>query len=213
MEPSSLKNTSSQKRKKKIEKIQPVQPQETTDTDIKKRGRKPKGGKLIVKTQHESTFVNPVVNIIMHLKCSLKDVHTEKKDFVVKDPLSYDPSVPPEIKTYNEILPTTTNQFAVYNEKEETNIAYREPICKKCNTAIALTENAVAVTEEVDTEYADIHMKDIHHKLKQLRAQYCKHYPVDKKSACFWCTYDFDNPACFIPKYDMNNTIFGYGSF
>lgn len=35
----------------------------------------------------------------------------------------------------------------------------------------------------------------------------------DKKSACFWCTYDFDNQACFIPKYEMDGEICGYGSF
>lgn len=205
-------NKSSHKSKKKIEKSafdHPTISQETPD--IKKRGRKPKGGKLIVKNQPEILVVNSVINIIMHLKCSLKDVITEKNDFVVKDPLSYDPSVPPEIKTYNEILPT--KQFAIYNENTETNIAYKEPICKKCNCSIHEETNTMNNDSSVDTEYTNIHMKDIHVKLKQLRAQYCKNYPVDKKSACFWCTYEFDNPACFIPKYDMNNTIFGYGSF
>jgi hypothetical protein len=185
---------------------------QSLDTDVKRRGRKPKGGKLIEKNQQELVIVNPIVNIIMHLKCSLKDIHCEKTELVVKDPLSYDPAVPPEIKTYNEAMPT--KQFAIYNEKEkdEIHIAYREPICKKCNLAITMATDQTN-DAEVDTEYADIHMKDIHVKLKQLRSQYCKNYPVDKKSACFWCTYEFDNPACFIPKYDMNNTIFGYGSF
>ena len=35
----------------------------------------------------------------------------------------------------------------------------------------------------------------------------------DKKSACFWCTYEFDNPSCYIPKYEMDGTTVGYGSF
>ena len=201
-------STSSQKRKKKIEK--PVFESVVQEVDTKKRGRKPKGGKLIINNQHETIIENQVINIIMHLKCSLKDLNTEKNE-IVKDPLSYDPSIPPEIKTYNDTMPT--KQFSVYNETpEENNIAYREqPFCVKCSILKEKTSDENDVS--LDTEYTDIHMKDIHLKLKKLRSQYCKNYPIDKKSACFWCTYEFDNPACFIPKYDMNQTIFGYGSF
>jgi hypothetical protein len=36
---------------------------------------------------------------------------------------------------------------------------------------------------------------------------------ADKKSACFWCTYEFDNPTCYIPKYESDSGIFAYGSF
>jgi hypothetical protein len=205
-------NTCVQKRKKKIQ--EPVSDSPPQEPDIKKRGRKPKGGKLIENTHQESVAQNQIVNIIMHLKCSLKDLNNLnlENETVVKDPHSYDPTIPPEIKTYNETIPT--KQFAIYNDSvgtcNEKNIAYREPICQKCSGSLAVTiENEVVV----DSEYADISMKDIHAKLKQLRMQYCKNFPVDKKSACFWCTYEFDNPACFIPKYDMNNTIFGYGSF
>ena len=35
----------------------------------------------------------------------------------------------------------------------------------------------------------------------------------EKKSACFWCTYDFETPACYIPKYEYDNSIHAYGSF
>ena len=36
---------------------------------------------------------------------------------------------------------------------------------------------------------------------------------VENKSACFWCTYDFDNPPIHIPKYKLNNTYHCYGCF
>ena len=29
----------------------------------------------------------------------------------------------------------------------------------------------------------------------------------------FWCTYDFDNTTCYIPKYELDGEIAGYGSF
>ena len=35
----------------------------------------------------------------------------------------------------------------------------------------------------------------------------------EKKSACFWCTYEFDNQTCYIPRYENNGDICGYGSF
>ena len=202
-----LASVSDKKSKKKI--VTPVFVESNDIKEIKKRGRKPKGGKLIIKPPEDVVNVNSIVNIIMHLKCSLKDINQENNELVVKDTLSYNPAIPPEIKTYNEIIPT--KQFSVYNEIErDKHVAYKETMCQKCNSNISET---LPTTENEENEYSEISMKDIHIKLKQLRIQYCKNEFVDKKSACFWCTYEFDNPACFIPKYDMNNTIFGYGSF
>jgi len=176
--------------------------------DIKKRGRKPKGGKIIVNPPESMNIQAPVVNVLMHLKCSLKDLNGDKTHELVKDPLSYDPSIPPEIKTYNHI----TNQFAIYNEPEkEINIAYNDSICLTCKHT--KKEENSENCEHIDTEYSDIQMKDIYNKLKYLRIQYCKNYSIDKNSACFWCTYEFDNPACFIPKYHVDDSIIGYGSF
>ena len=63
-------------------------------------------------------------------------------------------------------------------------------------------------------EYDDVNVKDMSAKLKQLKIQLYKNsLHSEKKSACFWCTYDFDNAPCYIPKYEMDGTIYGYGSF
>jgi hypothetical protein len=35
----------------------------------------------------------------------------------------------------------------------------------------------------------------------------------DKKSACFWCTCDFDNPPVYIPKHFIKNSYHVYGCF
>ena len=54
----------------------------------------------------------------------------------------------------------------------------------------------------VDLEHAD--------KLKQnLKSNNVS----DKKSACFWCTFKFDNPAIYIPKEYVNKQIEAYGCF
>jgi len=64
------------------------------------------------------------------------------------------------------------------------------------------------------TTAEDMVTKDTMNKLKQLKIQLYKNaLHSEKQSACFWCTYDFDNAPCYIPKYEMDGTIYGYGSF
>ena len=79
-------------------------------------------------------------------------------------------------------------------------------LCKKCKTSITIDS---INNEEEDT----ISLKDINSKLKDLRIQFYKNTLNDKKSACFWCSYEFDNQSCHIPKYELDDTICGYGSF
>ena len=45
------------------------------DTGVKKRGRKPKGGKIIKQQQIQEVDKVVKPNIILHLKCSLKDLN------------------------------------------------------------------------------------------------------------------------------------------
>ena len=174
---------------------------------IKKRGRKPKGGKLINKNMVEAEKPAPSPNVILHLKCSLKDIPD-----LLNDPLAYNPSAPPDIMTYDD---NKHHGFSFYEEADtskhadmNTKPAYTESgnVCKKCNCSMKSNEPDVL-------EEDNISMKDINSKLKDLRIQFYKNTLNDKKSACFWCSYEFDNQACHIPKYEMDDTICGYGSF
>jgi hypothetical protein len=190
----------------------------------KKRGRKPKGGKLIEKPQEKKEFVKPITNIILHLKCSMSDLndHNNKINKIVTDPLLYNPVIPPTIMTYNS---NNINMFAEYksgeisanklSEQNESESAYNENenkneqiinknLCPSCSLKMEIGEK-----EEDD----DINIKDVNVKLKKLKIQLYKNSNPDKKAACFWCTYDYDNPSCYIPKYDIDGQLFGYGSF
>lgn len=244
----------------------------------KKRGRKSKGGKLIHKSSiHDSpAIVNS--NIILHLKCSLKDIHDYDDYDYIQDPLKYNPTIPPEIMMYNE----NDTQFTSYNEdhmartcpalalasttasistsasaapfalNSENRFAYKENICSKCYGSLTTTgkgcatastsidnggidnnvegegessvipalkpidSNTVITTKPGAQSIDDdepIDIKDVNTKLKQLRIQLYKNEMHEKKSACFWCTYEFDNPPSYILKYEMDGTICGYGSF
>ena len=192
--------TSSDKKKKG--KIQPnikIEVVEVID-DAKKKGRKPKGGKLVAKPVEASIPEVPLANIILHLKCSFKDL----QEYISKQnslgSISYNPDVP-NIMTYNAI---ENDNFCTYGEsKTINNNAYdlesSKYICKICNS------------KENDDDV--INIKDINAKLKKLKINLYKNNMLDKKSACFWCTFEFDNPACYIPKYETDTGIFAYGSF
>jgi hypothetical protein len=120
---------------------------------------------------------------------------------------------------YESETPATTSNIMNISSENETVEPVRQPIaykefdsqqnqslCIQCATQFNQTDKDVEDDNEVN-------MKDINNKLKKLKLQLYKSSNPDKKSACFWCTYEFDNPPCFIPKYEMNDEIVGYGSF
>jgi hypothetical protein len=147
----------------------------------KKRGRKPKGGKIVVSNIGINTpLTENKPNIILHLKCSSKDL---LNNVSANDKL--------EIESYN---------FASKNE-----LSY-EVINKKEEAVLSQNNSQNEVIEEKDTN-----LKDVWAKLKRLEHILHTNNVLDKKSACFWCTYEFDNPA--IPKHYINNTYHVYGCF
>ena len=169
------------------------------ETSHKKRGRKPKGGKILSKAindEEETTIMN---NVILHLKCSSQDLLNHQ------NLLSYNPSVPPEIESYEKDNQNYM-QYNIDTEKHETtNYAYENTstninyLCSTCNK-----------TQE---NKQDIHSREIYNKLKSLKIKLYKNTLQDKKSACFWCTYEYDNPPCYIPMHKIEDEIFCYGSF
>ena len=193
---------------------------------IKKRGRKPKGGKLFLKIPENNTSINQVANIILHLKCSIKDLNEHKTHInqIVKDPLSYNPDIPPNIMTYNMGTSITFSEYfkndnienneEINIDKEKIKLAYNDnnnnkkcdQLCSTCSINLEL--------ENIDKDDdPTINIKDINGKLKKLKINLIKNFNLDKKAACFWCTYDYDNHPCYIPKYEINGELFGYGSF
>jgi len=205
----------------------------------KKRGRKPRGGKLIEKNTETLSSASSVVNVILHLKCSMQDLYTHNHNItqIVTDPLCYNPTIPPTIMSFNV---SENTPFSFYNSTEntkqvtetiempKTDIAYAELDVQqnKDENQIASVTNksskieVIENTEEMQCENCNddedddsVNIKDINAKLKRLKIQLYKNTNHDKKSACFWCTYEYDNQPCYIPKYEMDGTLFGYGSF
>jgi len=183
------------------------QQQSTTVPVItKKRGRKPKGGKLIVKNENLAQDIPVVSNVILHLKCSLKDLENANNNF--KEPLEYNPEIPPEIKTYETMASTIS--FSTFQEKETVDVSTPKHEYAYLDSTKNSHLNICSICKETESE---ISLKDINTKLKSLKIQLYKNEHSAKKSACFWCTYDYDNEPCYIPKIETNGELFGYGSF
>jgi hypothetical protein len=177
--------------------------------DDKKKGRKPKGAKLVVKPADCAEQQVPLENVILHLKCSSKDLaeYNNRISQMASNVLSYNPDLPPAIMTYNGVN-ATTNYF-VYNDAKTSGAvaAYNPEVCAQvCPKCSGSTEAA----QETDD---DVSVKDINAKLKKLKLALYKNNLTDKKSACFWCTYDYDSPTCYIPKHESEAGLVVYGSF
>jgi hypothetical protein len=158
----------------------------------KKRGRKPRGGKLVVRNDDLNNTPQMVTSIILNLKCSLKDLDSNQQ---ISDTLKYDPSVPPTVESYQN----NAFDYSIYNNINENE-------SKQANNSEQIFDN------EINNNAQCINIKDVNKKLKDLKIQYHKKN-VNKKSGCFWCTYEFDNPTCYIPNQISDDNIIGYGSF
>ena len=172
----------------------------------KKRGRKPKGGKII--QQVEATVVDTEIkqNVILHLKCSMKDLenHNNCEDSVKaydsNADLSYDLLLNHENNTFNN----NSTYFYLNNNNNSSNT----------NTNLTFSKKNKQVDYNTDDEYDDDYCQDdVWRKLKQLEHNLHHNNISDKKSACFWCTCDFDNPAIYIPRCFMNGSYQVYGCF
>lgn len=185
---------------------------------LKKRVTKPrkKPGAILALSNINVPQILPLTNIIVHLKCSLDDLRqfNDKMNKQLIDPLTYDPSIPPEIKTYHR--QTSINEpysSFIDDNVQYADIAYNPDIVDSFQLhAEVVSANEEKVDEE-NTKRGHDDTREINKKLKKLKVNLYKSNIGDKRSACFWCTCDFDNESCCIPRYEMEDNVFGYGSF
>jgi hypothetical protein len=193
-------NTEKKKRSKVINVMSPsanIKIEVVEDESVKKKGRKPKGGKLVNKPIENVVQETALANIILHLKCTSKDLTEYNSKTNSLATISYNPVVP-NIMTYEN------SNFCAYDDTRaittSTSAYDSETVCKICR-------------DKHDNTDEDVSIKDVNAKLKRLKINLYKNSLLDKKSACFWCTYEYDNPPFYIPKYESENGIFAYGSF
>ena len=184
-------------------------PAATTDVKIpKKRGRKPKGGKIVPNNFSLDTVKNHEPNIIMHLKCGEADL--TKNTFISS--LVYEPNM----------TPVETFRFENNNELGYSVIDYDTNETNTNNISNNITGNNISNNDSMNNDICNDkkglvsetdEAKILWNKLKELTYQLHTNSISDKKSACFWCTCDFDNPTILIPKFELNKIYHCYGCF
>ena len=195
----------------------------------KKRGRKPKGGKII-EQKKIIIELNQKPNIILHLNCKLRDI--------IIGELNYSPLVH-NIKDFDN---TITNYDYIKSNEDTLNDEHTSNNETMLNNETILNNEYTSLNNEytsLNNEYTSLnneytssnnehnnfdkkintntsekllYNKIISKKLEDLSKQ-LKTNNVNKKGACFWCTYCFDNDSIMIPKYEMKNTYYCYGNF
>ena len=200
----------------------------------KKRGRKPKGGKIIEvkETVNKTKTFKP--NIILHLHCTIEDINSYKQ---YSDNFYYNPTISNiepfvDDKYNNNIINSSStdninalNNKNIINEKNNKNATNNNEILniefnKKFDN-LSTKDNDCNIDDMYNVkEYINkskciednTNLKEIWDKINNLSIK-LHNNNIKKKSCCFWCTEPFDNPTIYIPKYNSNNTYHVYGSF
>jgi hypothetical protein len=164
----------------------------------KKRGRKPKGGKIIPNNVLIEINKGHEPNIIMHLKCGAADLAIN--NFMYSS-TEYQPNIP-SVETFQfELNKSNELGYSIIDYGTKDNNVKND-----INSILSDTKKESEGENESDS-------KNIWNKLKELTYQLHTNSISDKKSACFWCTCDFDNPMILIPKFELNKMYHCYGCF
>lgn len=164
----------------------------------KKRGRKPKGGKIVENFTNidENKYIKK--NVILHLKCNSDDLISFKN--------GYDNFSNIDINSSGKMQELS---YQIYDSKIENISINSIETSNKKNIIIDTTEK-----DDDNIIYNnDTSIKVINKKLKELQDILHTNTIINNKSACFWCTYEFDNPCIVIPKYKLKNIYHCYGCF
>ena len=169
----------------------------------KKRGRKPKGGKIIQQNILNHSQKDDKQNIILHLKCSLKDIENDDYNNNIE---SFNFNLSKTELCY-QIIDSPTD---IYNETGIHN-EIKDEVQNNSNNNNNNNNNNKDEIHHANQD--DIKDKDIWRKLKVLEHNLHVNNISDKKSACFWCSYEFDNNPIYIPKHFIKDSYSVYGCF
>ena len=194
----------------------------------KKRGRKPKGGKIIDIIPKKDYNPHFEQNVILHLKCKLEDIDKMETETIEnykfndnKLDLTYQflsKSQHNVNDDTNAFIPSDKDNINENNTMSNSNTMSNMNKCQDCCNIInnnSMNNNSMnnIMNTNINTSNKNECLKNIWKKVETLAINLHNNNIPDKKSACFWCTYTFDNPPIFIPKYEINNSYYVYGCF
>jgi hypothetical protein len=166
----------------------------------KKRGRKPKGGKIIQQIIQLNNVKETKPNVILHLKCSLKDLKSTNL-------------FGSNLDGYSFSHPNNLYFDTIHNENDNFNDIINSSTRLSDYEGCFDTDTTDFDVDTIKNKDKDNDIRDIWKKLKLLEHNLHINNIENKKSACFWDTCEFDNPPVYIPKHFINDTYQVYGCF
>ena len=202
----------------------------------KKRGRKPKGGKLIsIKSIYTTDNISQ--NVILHLNCRKNDLnYSYKYDPHIKSIENYDfnkmnfSSIYFDSSDNIDILNNKSNSYKLKinndknnnnnnNNNNNTTDLFFNNNNNNNNNNININNNNINNNNNNNNinnndDNKNNNTKDNKNLYKKITIlEYNLNKGVSKKGACFWCTCEFKNESIFIPKNCINDTYYVYGNF
>lgn len=166
---------------------------------VKKRGRKPKGGKIVSQLSVINDNIQIKPNIVLHLKCSLNDLTITNTN--------------PNWEGFS--FNNTAHFCDIKQQSHQTQLLHNNMLLNEeeyCASQKGKNE-VISDDEDYDISLSNKNMKHVWKKIKQLEHNLHTNVSCNSNSACFWDTCNFDNPPVYIPKYKMNDSYHVYGYF
>ena len=186
----------------------------TATTSIKKRGRKPKGGKLIQNLMNDNATVGVLPNIILHLKCSATDIQSDSMivsndSFKPGDVVSFS-AMDPKGSDLNDSYQSQINTIVSGGGGGDNNSKTSRDMLIGTNAYSYLNGNG-SDDDDDDDDDGNHSTKDILKKLNHLKTSFHRSDvfqaigAAPRRSCCFWDTCEFDTPPIYLPKSVSNN--------
>lgn len=174
---------------------------------FKKRGRKPKGGKIIPNhTSANSSTQDIVKNVILHLKCFRNDLEGSGS-FGLRFGYSQYP--------HYDNAPLYPNAKVKSDSKPVHDLEERGVSTYSLSAPTMEYDSAGHTTYIEDEEAQEVEQRNIiENKLHDLQYNFHNNTKYSEKSDCFWCTCSFDTPPVYIPtSVGPDGTYSVYGNF
>ena len=179
----------------------------------KKRGRKPKGGKIVAQTTENMDKEQEKPNVILHLKCQITDLFNNCENSMIQNNIDVFHHNGGKLDLNYKVLNDNGVDENIYNPSAFINTTNTTHINIIPSLNVYSEENTLIKTTHSCANENEDNTKELLKKLKDLEYNLHTNNISDKKSACFWCTYDFDNPPIFIPKFYLRDSYHVYGCF
>lgn len=169
-----------------------------TKSQRKKRGRKPKGGKIISKELTVTPEFEYKPNVIIQLNCSSKDIKQQKYNN-----LKYDPNI-------NDVIASNAYDNSYTNVDNINNIIFNTKEYDSDKLKINDT-NSYCKDYNNKSMIHNLNIQDYKNMINNINKQFSNNNIIN--SDCFWCCHPFNAPPIHIPKNYINEKYNVYGHF